>query len=223
MHIRVIIHVSLLFFCFIQLIVPIGAQSQERRYDAAMEAFGKQDSISFPAKGGVLFVGSSSIGRWYDLEERFHDYSIVRRGFGGSTYEEILYYSDHVIFRYRPSKIFLYAGENDLVRGESVQSIMETITAIHDKVKRELPFTSLYVISAKPSEKLKEYKSAIIDLNNRIEAYIADEGCLAQFVNVYQQMVDEQGNVKNEIFVADKLHLNEAGYDIWEDTIRQFL
>src|SRR5512141_2440905 len=54
-------------------------------WDAAFAAFAA-DAASHPhPAGGVLFVGSSSIRLWNDLEDQFKDLPVViKRGFGGS-------------------------------------------------------------------------------------------------------------------------------------------
>ena len=201
----------------------VYAQETARPYDAAIRNFLQQDSLQFPKKGGILFIGSSSIGRWRDLEERLQEYPVIRRGFGGSTFDDILYYADQIIFPYRPSKIFLYAGENDLVQGKSVGEIMQTITTIHGRIKQRLPYTGLCIISTKPSIKLSEYRADITELNNRIRAYIATQTCFIYFVDVNTGMLDGKEMPEQGLFVRDNLHLSDTGYDIWERIIRQFL
>jgi lysophospholipase L1-like esterase len=199
------------------------AQETARPYDAAIRNFLQQDSLQFPEKGGILFIGSSSIGRWRDLEARLQEYPVIRRGFGGSTFDDILYYADQIIFPYRPSKIFLYAGENDLVQGKSVAEIMQTITSIHGRIKQRLPYTGLYIISTKPSIKLREYRADITELNNRIRAYIATQTCFIHFVDIHTVMLNGGEMPEQGLFVKDNLHLSDAGYDIWERVIRAFL
>ena len=109
-----------LFFLFLLgSFIKVKAQTDWPFYSSIQE-FKKQDSLSFPEKGGILFIGSSSIRRWDDLKERFAGYPIIQRGFGGSEYNDILHYADDIIFPYQPSTIFLYAGENDLVKGKTV-------------------------------------------------------------------------------------------------------
>lgn len=216
---------SLFALAFIQLsqIAPLKAQEKLNRYDEAIDAFLRQDSVSFPKKGSVLFIGSSSIGRWHDLEQRLSEYTVIRRGFGGSTFAEILHYSKDIVLPYRPSKIFLYAGENDLVQGKSVPEIMETIEKIHRQIKQTLPFTTLCIISVKPSIKLEAYSADIVKLNESIKAYVEKVGCSIHFVDIFHSMLDEQGELKSGIFVSDNLHLSPGGYDIWEDVIRKYL
>lgn len=45
----------------------------------------------------------------------------------------------------------------------------------------------------------------------------------AQFLDIYSQMTDEAGYPKRELFMADGLHLNAKGYDIWRSTVLKYL
>lgn len=208
-----------------QLLVGISlqAQDQDRPFSTEINAFLERDRASFPKKGGILFVGSSSIGGWTDMEDRLQDYAIIRRGFGGSTYSDILMYLHDIVLPYRPSKLFLYAGENDLVQGKTIDSIITTLAKIQAAIKKELPYTDLYIISVKPSIKLQTYKAEITELNRRIQAYALAQPGTVSYVDIHNAMLDSEGNVKPGLFISDNLHLNAAGYDVWEQVIRQFL
>jgi hypothetical protein len=64
-----------------------------------------QDSVKFPPKNGILFIGSSSIRKWTDLEQRFSDKPIIRRGVGGCTLEQLVdYYTPYILFPYQPKR-----------------------------------------------------------------------------------------------------------------------
>lgn len=201
---------------------PIYAQQDWRFYED-IQAFKKQDSISFPSEDGILFIGSSSIGGWTDLKDRFKEYPIIQRGFGGSEYSEILHYADDIIIPYKPSKIILYAGENDFSRGRSVDDIYHTFLILYDRIRKELPSTAIYVISVKPSEKLKEYRQAILAINDRLKEFTVLNSDHIQYIDIYHAMLDNKGEPKPELFVADQLHLSTSGYDLWEAIIREFL
>jgi hypothetical protein len=54
-------------------------------WKSAFDAFATDDAAHPHPPGGVLFVGSSSIRLWSDLEDQFRDLPVViKRGFGGS-------------------------------------------------------------------------------------------------------------------------------------------
>src|SRR5690606_16933154 len=146
---------------------------------------------SFPKKGSVLFIGSSSIARWDDLEESFSGYPIIQRGFGGSEFKDILHYAKDIIFPYQPKTIFLYAGENDLVKGSNVDEIYKTFIELYSQIRKELPESDVYVISTKPSERWLDYQDETVALNSRLEALSKKEGPKLQYIDIYSGMVDE--------------------------------
>ena len=43
------------------------------------------------------------------------------------------------------------------------------------------------------------------------------------FIDVATPMLDADGRPQADIFVADGLHMNDAGYDIWRDAVRPVL
>ena len=50
-----------------------------------IQAFKHQDSIQMPPQHAILFVGSSSFTKWTDVQNYFPGYTIINRGFGGSS------------------------------------------------------------------------------------------------------------------------------------------
>ena len=58
-------------------------------FDNEIRDFKHQDSLHFPKPNGILFIGSSSIRKWTDLEQRFADKPIIRRGVGGCQLSQL--------------------------------------------------------------------------------------------------------------------------------------
>lgn len=210
---------KLILFFLLSSFIQVAAQSDWPFYDG-IQKFKKQDSLAFPQKNGVLFVGSSSIGRWKDLKERFAGYPIIHRGFGGSEYDDILHYADDIIIPYRPSSIFLYAGENDFVKGKTVDQVYTTFQKLYHKIRTELPESSVYFISVKPSGKLKEYRRFIETFNDKVKQLSTVEDPHLHYIDIYHLMLNEKREPKPELFESDQLHLTSEGYDLWEVAIR---
>src|SRR5476651_1356730 len=117
-----------------------------------IRAFKHQDSISFPPKNGILFIGSSSIRLWDDLEKRFPNAPIIKRGVGGSELWQLVdYYTPYILFPYHPRKIFIYAGENDIAFGKSPQFVADEFAKLWVMIKEKLPATEIYFMSIKLS------------------------------------------------------------------------
>ena len=104
-----------------------GKNPREKMWLPEIERFVKQDSIDFPGVGKILFVGSSSIRTWKNIEQYFPGYDIVRRGVGGSHLEDIIYFSDRIVFPYRPRQIVLYEGDNDLKDGFTPERFLDDV------------------------------------------------------------------------------------------------
>src|SRR3954467_1256176 len=66
------------------------ANAQDTAFKKDILKFKQQDSISFPPKNAILFVGSSSFTKWQDVQSYFPGYTIINRGFGGSTLLDVI-------------------------------------------------------------------------------------------------------------------------------------
>src|SRR6476660_1019956 len=98
--------------------VPIGRAAPappSSRWSESIAAFAEADQRQGLQPGGVLFLGSSSIRLWDDLETQFSALPVViKRGFGGAKLSDCVHYLDRLVIPHRPRLVLLYAGENDL-------------------------------------------------------------------------------------------------------------
>jgi lysophospholipase L1-like esterase len=188
-------------------------------WDAAFAAFADDDAAHPRPAGGVLFVGSSSIRLWSDLEEQFKDLPVViNRGFGGSQLSDCVKHLNRLVVRYRPRTVLVYAGDNDLAAGSTPAEVLKRFTAFVDGVHRELPQTNIVYISIKPSPSRIDLLPRIHEANTLIHDY-ADAAGKVDFVDVYTAMLDTSGKPRAELFRADALHLNAQGYALWKRVI----
>src|ERR1700681_391833 len=99
---------------------PPRTAPDPNRWEPAIQKFEEGDKVHPPAKGGIVFVGASSIVRW-NLEESVPDLKgvAVNRGFGGSEMADAARYASRVVVPYAPKVVVLYPGENDIARGVS--------------------------------------------------------------------------------------------------------
>jgi hypothetical protein len=203
--------------------IALQSNAQAGRFEKEIAAFEKQDSISFPKKGQILFTGSSSIRLWDDFETRYKDYAIFRRGFGGGCLFEIPIYAGRIIFPYRPSKVFLYAGENDIASGISADSAFKTFKIVFALLSDSLPASQLYFIAAKPSPSRDKFSAAMVTFNKLVEKHIARKKRNWTFIDVYKPMLDANGKPIPSLFKKDNLHMLSSGYDIWDKELRKYL
>ena len=192
------------------------------KWQSAMDAFAKTDAASPPAKGGIVFVGSSSIVRWKSLAQDFPEHKVVNRGFGGSELFDSVNYFDRAVLPHQPRLIVLYAGGNDINAGKTPERVESDFKAFVALAKQKLPGTRVACISIAGNPARWKQVEQVRDANRRIEALCKADPQLA-FINVFPHMMGPDGLPKPDIFVEDKLHMNEQGYAIWKEVVGPFL
>lgn len=187
--------------------------------------FQKSDSIVMPPQGQIVFAGSSSFTKWKDVAMYFPGYPIINRGFGGATLVDLIYYVDDAIIQYQPSQVFIYCGENDMADVDTVSpaTVLHRFKTLHGILLKKLPkATQVVFVSIKPSIARWHLEAKYLEANNLIKAYIdTQKNC--QFLDVHTMMLDENKEVLKDIFIADKLHMNAKGYQIWQKQFVPFL
>jgi lysophospholipase L1-like esterase len=214
--------ITLIAFLFL-LTSNITAQNQSPdplRYTETVEEISSHGFDFDSNKTTVVFTGSSSIKMWGDLEERFSSFNIVNAGFGGSHMNELLYWSDKLITKFRPDAVFIYEGDNDIAEGKSPELVISQTVELISNLKSSLTDTRYYLISVKPSPSRWQFKSEYETLNQRFKE-LASLSPEIEYVDVWTPMLTPDGSmVQQDIFLEDDLHMNNAGYDIWEAAIR---
>jgi lysophospholipase L1-like esterase len=204
----------LLFACY--------AQAQQPKFWNEIAAFKKHDSLKFPSKNSILFVGSSSFRMWANVAEAFTGYNILNRGFGGSDFVDVIRYAYDIILPYQPKQVLIYCGDNDLAQNTPVSEVVKRFKTLYQVIRINLPHTVVDFVSIKPSPSRQHLLPKMREVNSQIAAYLKKEKN-AGFINIYSPMIDEKGNPKEELFIADRLHMNEKGYAIWKKVIFPYL
>ena len=195
-----------------------------------IQNFKKQDSINPPPKNAILFVGSSSFTKWQDVQDYFPGYTIVNRGFGGSTLPDLIRYANDIIFPYQPKQIIIYCGENDLASSDTV-----TATIVVDRFKklyqmiREKTEAPVVYISMKPSPSRRHLFQKMREANQSIALFLGENNIPTNaaykniYIDVHQKMLNKDGEPIPEIYLEDSLHMNAKGYAIWKKEIEPYL
>src|ERR1700712_4694326 len=99
----------------------------------------------------TLFYGSSSIRQWANLAGDFKNLSPVNIGFGGSTLAACAWFFDRIMSGYRPNRIIIYAGDNDLADGRHPQEGCLFFKELIVAVTKKYGSIPCYFMSLKPS------------------------------------------------------------------------
>lgn len=203
---------------------PVRALSQvDARWVESLNAFAEADRAQAPSPGGVLFVGSSSIRLWTDLETQFDVTPvIIKRGFGGSRLSDCARYADRLVLPYQPRLVVVYAGDNDLAEGATPQQVLDSFKQLVATVRQDLPQTRIAYVSIKPSPLRLALLPQIQEANRLIEQF-ASGGPGLDYIDVHSKMLDATGMPRADLYQADQLHLNSAGYGLWRQEIAAHL
>ena len=166
----------------------------------------------------AVFTGSSSIRLWKDLEKDCHGMQVINTGFGGSSMSDLLYFIDQAVLRFRPNKVYIYEGDNDIAANIEPQEILRAAMLIVNKILESNSGTKIYFISAKPSPSRWKYKDQYVAFNSLLKDY-CDSHQQLFYIDVWNKMLDENDRPAPHIFTSDSLHMNRQGYLLWEDII----
>ena len=207
----------------IQLLVFNAYAQDDDKWAGEIDAFSKLDSISAPpASGLVLFTGSSSIRMWQNPQSDFNNDKIINRGFGGSQIIDLIENFDQIIFKYKPERIVIYAGDNDVAAGKSADQVYGDFCTLYGMVKAKLPHSKLIYIAIKPSLARWYLWTEMLQANTKINGFLADKEN-AWFVDIYSPMIGLDGKPDNKYFIDDGLHMTKAGYELWTAVLSPYL
>jgi lysophospholipase L1-like esterase len=200
------------------------AQEQKPAFWEDIQEFKRADSATPPPKNAILFIGSSSFTMWQDVQEYFPTYKIINRGFGGSTLLDQLRYVNDIVVPYKPKQVIIYCGENDLASSDTVNGndVARRFQRLFTQIRNRFPKAQVSYISMKPSPSRELLLKKMRSGNNQIKKYLSTKKRTA-FIDVYKEMIDDEGKPRTDIFLDDNLHMNKAGYAIWKKAIEPYL
>lgn len=178
----------------------------------------------------VLFYGDS-ITRYMDIKKYF-SFDAVNCGIVGITSEMLLHFVDEGVIKYRPKKVFIMVGTNDM--GNTVMAsprqIAMNVKALVEIIHQNLPQTKIYLISCIPCvEKFHgyQYKKEGIRSNDTLKMVLQEYRRVipyhyVTFIDVFDSLLDEKGDSIEDCFI-DGLHLNDKGYEKYTKAINNEL
>ena len=121
----------------------------------------------------------------------------------------------------QPRAIYVLLGTNVLGRDTDYSSFLTYYRLMLDMISQALPNTKIYVQSITPvrPEVSKKspglYKERLCEINDALSAIALEKGCT--FLNLWEALADENGDLIEEYAQPDGYHLLPAGYDAWVD------
>ncbi len=197
--------------------------AQDRPFWKEIKAFKSADSVKAPPQNAIVFVGSSSFRMWKDLQNAFPQHVVINRGFGGSSVPHVIDYADEIVIPYKPKQVVIYCGENDFTSDTvTSKTVTDRFVTLFNLLRKELPRTEIVFVSMKPSPSRQRLMTEIEAANDAIRDFLQSKK-RAAYVDIWDDMLDKNGAPRKELFLKDMLHMNEAGYAIWQKAIAPHL
>lgn len=121
----------------------------------------------------------------------------------------------------QPKAVYLLLGTNVLGTDSDYTSFLTYYRLMLDMISQALPNTKIYVQSitpVRPEVRKKSpglYKERLREINDALSAIALEKGCT--FLNLWEALADENGDLIEEYAQPDGYHLLPAGYDAWVD------
>ncbi|SDN07367.1 GDSL-type esterase/lipase family protein [Kriegella aquimaris] len=209
----------LITFFFIGFLA--NAQDPDRFADQVASIQQKYETHWDGSKETIVFTGSSTIRMWKNLQTLFPEHQIINSGFGGSQASDLLAYSDELISNYRPKKVFIYEGDNDIFAKKKPKEIIATFEQLIAQIRDKNQNIQIVLLAAKPSLARWELKRKYKQLNRKFKK-LSKKDATVEYVDVWHPMLDGK-TVKQDIFIEDGLHMNAKGYGLWYDVIKPYV
>ncbi len=191
------------------------------RWEKDIRALEARDATESDPEDAIMFIGSSSIRRWSDIATDMAPFRTIQRGYGGAKYSDVAVFAKRLLHPHVYQALVIFVG-ND-VQGkpedhtpDQVEKLVRYIISVSNSHQADAP---VFLIEVTPCSKRYSAWPAIRKVNARLRE-IALSTPNTHFIATAEHYLDPEGKPRDELFVGDRLHLNEAGYDQWATLIR---
>ena len=189
-----------------------------------IEQFKEINKENPPPKNAILLLGSSSFTMWKDVTDYFSGKPIINRGFGGSSLNDLNFYSDELLKPYSPKQIIIYCGENDFAGNErlTARQVFNRYKHFYAEIRKHHLTIQVDYISIKLSPSREKLWPQFIAANSLLKKFM-DKKKNAAYIDITKAMNDENGRTRKDLFLEDMLHMKPNGYEIWAKEMKPFL
>lgn len=182
----------------------------------------KYNRVGWP-QGGVVLMGSSSMQVWTDSAADLGPLRSVNVGVGGSVTDNWLDWAGRLVVPFAPEAVVVYVGANDLHNSlDAPADVLPKLERLFGQLHEALPGAKLYYVSVYTTGAHTHLRGADEELN-RLVRQLAEQTDYLSYIDCATPLMDAAGNVREDVFLDDLVHLNETGYALWARAIRTAL
>lgn len=175
----------------------------------------------------VMFFGDSITQGWgmdgkAIWDKRYAPLKAVNFGMGGDSARQVLWRITHgEVEGLHPKLIVLMIGTNNLYgdfNAGTDEEIADGITLIVNELRQKLPTAKVLLLGLLPRQ--NDYFCGRVVAINRLISKLDARNRTVRFLDMSDKFQTAPGKVKPELYNADQLHLNAAGYQVWADAMQ---
>jgi lysophospholipase L1-like esterase len=200
------------------------AQTNEpaHRFEPNVRLYETADISNAPPTNAILLAGDSQFYRWKTVHEDLAGYTVINRGIDGFETSDLLYFADHLVLPYHARLIILHIGGNDVHDGKTPDQVLADFKALVAKIRAVQPTVPIAFSSLTPGPaRLAEFAQRKAT-NRVLKNYIATQPNLL-FIDLWDAMLTPDGQPRPDLWVADGIHPNHAGYQLRVQLMRPLL
>jgi lysophospholipase L1-like esterase len=198
-------------FVALPIVAAAQAPALAERFEARVLEYEAADAQTAPPRGAILFAGDSQFYRWKTIHEDLPGYTLINRGIDSFQFRDLIHYADRLVTPYQPRLIVLHVGGNDIHNGRTPAQVLEDFRSFVAAVRAKLPAVRIIFSSITPGPGRWDEAPQRREANRVIREYIASRPDL-KFIDLWDAMLTADGQPREDIWVADRVHPNHEGY-----------
>ena len=172
-------------------------------------------------ENAILYIGSSSIRRWESISEDMSPWPAIRRGYGGAKFSDLVVFVDRLVNPHQFDALVIFVG-NDIVGKDTdkkPEEVLKLFRYLVERVRIEHPTQPIFLIGITPTSSRFDAWDKVQEMHGLVRKFIESDASL-HFIDTSDAFLGEDGRPMDKFFVEDRLHLNDAGYDLWASIIK---
>jgi len=195
-----------------------------KAWESEIEKFEQLDIAKSYPSDAIMFAGSSSIRLWSTLGKDMLPYNVIQRGYGGAKLSDFAVYADRILYPHKCRAIVLFIA-NDISGSNSDKSPLEVSQLFRKTlhiIRRQFRETPVIWVSVTPTPLRWHIWPEIKEAGEMISE-ICENQRNTYYLDTEKYFTNEKGLPRADLFLDDRLHLNEEGYKVWSGLIKKEL
>jgi lysophospholipase L1-like esterase len=198
------------------------APAEPNRFEKNVLAYEAADKASPAPRGAILLVGDSQFYRWRTLAEDLPGHTVVNRGIDSFQTSDLVHFTERLVLPYAPRLIVMHVGGNDVNNGRSPEQILSDVQTFVRNVRAVMPAVPIAFSSITPGPGRWNQAAVRRQTNHTVKTWVTAQPNM-HFIDLWDVMLTPEGQPREDLWVEDRIHPNQAGYRIRVQAMRPLL